>query len=188
VTMPSTTESSVTATTTKETTISDFDVLLPSSIGGGGDACHVLIQIDPLDTSQLDVEGSAGAIGRFEASSHGIILDCRGFQYHGKIHPGPTVMVLSHVGDSKLKVEAVTNEFVTLSKVTNVMAKLNAVMVQGKMDDGYKVIDDNVNVNKKNDEDKQEAPPSKAEDEPAAKKKRKAPSVTAKSKRTKKEQ
>jgi hypothetical protein len=183
--MTSTTESSEVAAT-----ISDFDVLLPSSTtGGGNDACHVLIQIDPLDTSQLDVEGSAGAIGRFEASSQGLILDCRGFQYHGTIHPGPTVMVLSHVGDAKLKVEAITNEFVTLSKVTNVMAKLNAVMVQGKMDDGYKIIDDNVNVNKKNEQDgKQEAPPSKAEDEPAAKKKRKATSVTAKSKRTKKEQ
>jgi hypothetical protein len=56
------------------------------------------------------------------------------------------------------------------------------------MDDGYKIIDDNVNVNKKNEQDGKQSAPSKAEDEPAAKKKRKATSVTAKSKRTKKEQ
>lgn len=162
----------------------NFDVILPSA---GGDTCHVLIQIDPQDASQLDLEGSAGAIGRFEASAEGIILDCRGFQYKGKIHPGPTIMVLSHVGDDKLKVEAVTNEFVTLSKVSNVMAKLNAVMVQGEMDDGYKIIDDNVNVNafKKTNDEKQEATVSTTEDEPP-KKKRKS-SAAPKKGRAKKE-
>lgn len=166
----------------------NFDVILPSA---GGDTCHVLIQIDPQDASQLDLEGSAGAIGRFEASEEGIILDCRGFQYKGKIHPGPTIMVLSHVGDDKLKVEAVTNEFVTLSKVSNVMAKLNAVMVQGEMDDGYKIIDDNVNVNanvnavKKTNDEKQEGTVSTTEDEPP-KKKRKS-SAAPKKGRAKKE-
>ena len=177
MTMASTVKSAETAST-KDVSTSDFDVILPST---AGDTCHVLIQIDPHDASQLDLEGSAGAIGRFEASTEGLILDCRGFQYKGKIHPGPTVMVLSHIGDDKLKVEAVTNEFVTLAKVSNVMAKLNAVMVQGEMDDGYKIVDDNVNVNvlKKNVEDKQETVVTKAEDEPP-KKKRKSSSAPKK--------
>jgi len=173
------------ATTEKEETTTDFDVILSSA---GTDTCHLLIQIDPQDASQLDLEGSAGAIGRFEASSEGLILDCRGFQYQGKIHPGPTVMVLSHTGDDKLKVDAVTNEFVTLSKVTNVMAKLNAVMVQGEMDDGYKVVDDNVNVNKKTAEEKekqQEVEASKAAAEPPTKKRK--TSTAPKKKRAKKE-
>jgi hypothetical protein len=182
-TMVSTVMSSEAATTKDDT---NFDVILPST---GGDPCHVLIQIDPHNASQLDLEGSAGAIGRFEASADGLILDCRGFQYKGKIHPGPTVMVLSHLGDDKLKVEAVTNEFVTLAKVSNVMAKLNAVMVQGEMDDGYKIIDDNVNVNatiaKKSNDEKQETVVSTTKDEPP-KKKRKS-SVAPKKGRAKKD-
>jgi hypothetical protein len=181
--MVSTVMSSEAATTKDDT---NFDVILPST---GGDPCHVLIQIDPHNASQLDLEGSAGAIGRFEASADGLILDCRGFQYKGKIHPGPTVMVLSHLGDDKLKVEAVTNEFVTLAKVSNVMAKLNAVMVQGEMDDGYKIIDDNVNVNatiaKKSNDEKQETVVSTTKDEPP-KKKRKS-SVAPKKGRAKKD-
>jgi hypothetical protein len=181
--MASTVKSSETSTKQDDTTL-DFDVILPST---GGDTCHVLIQIDPQDASQLDMEGSAGAIGRFEASTEGLILDCRGYQYKGKIHPGPTVMVLSHIGDDKLKVEAVTNEFVTLAKVSNVMAKLNAVMVQGEMDDGYKIIDDNVNVNvaKKSVEEKQEPVVSKTQGEPPKKKRK--PSAAPKKGRAKKE-
>jgi hypothetical protein len=82
---------------------------------------------DPLDTSQLDVEGSAGAIGRFEASSQG--LSC--WIQRLPIPRNDTCRSDRHgfksCRSAKLKVEAITNEFVTLSKVTNVMAKLNAV-------------------------------------------------------------
>jgi hypothetical protein len=68
-----------------------------------------------------------------------------------------------------------TNEFVTLSQVTNVMQKLNAVMVQGEMDDGYKVVDQNVNINKK----KEAAADLKNEEEPPKKKQRKMSSGKA---------
>lgn len=128
----------------------NFDITLPAT---NNDTCHVMIQIDPNDVAQLDLEGASGAIGRFECSSQHVVLDCKGYQYQGTIHPGPTVMVLSHTnGDGELKVDAITNEFVTLSQIDNVMEKLNAVMVQGSMDDGYKVVDDNVNSNKKEKE------------------------------------
>jgi hypothetical protein len=150
--------------------VDDFDVVLSA---GGADSCHVLIQIDPQDAAHLDLEGSSGAIGRFEADSTNIVLDCKGFQYAGTIHPGPTVLVLTHTsggGDTAtIKVDSMTNEFVTLSQVTNVMQKLNAVMVQGEMDDGYKVVDQNVNVNKK----KEAAADLKKEEEPPKKKQRK---------------
>jgi len=59
-------------------------------------------------------------------------------------------MVVSLTRDGKLKVESVTDEFVTLDTKarTDVMAKLDAV-VEGDMDDGYVVRDENVNDNKR---------------------------------------
>ena len=52
-------------------------------------------------------------------------------------------MILALRG-GELKVDAMTDEFVSLTKTTNVMAKLNAV-VQGSMDASYNVVDDDIN-------------------------------------------
>lgn len=47
-----------------------------------------------------------------------------------------------------MKVDAITDEFVSLTKTTDVMAKLNAV-VKGSMDESYKVVDDDINQREK---------------------------------------
>lgn len=58
-------------------------------------------------------------------------------------------MVIALTRDGQFKVEAITDEFVTLdTDRTNMMDKLNAV-VEGELDDGYKVVDDNVNRSEK---------------------------------------
>ena len=69
-------------------------------------------------------------------------------------------MVIALTRDGQFKVEAITDEFVTLdTDRTNMMDKLNAV-VEGEMDDGYKVMDDNVNRSEKkkaaNDDERNE--------------------------------
>lgn len=77
-----------------------------------------------------------------------VILDLKGYQYRGTIRPGPTAMVVALTRDGKFKVEAITDEFVTLdaSTRTDVMARLDAV-VRGDMDSTYRYDgDDNVNV------------------------------------------
>jgi hypothetical protein len=48
----------------------------------------------------------------------------------------------------EMKIDAVTDEFVTLSKTTDVMAKLNAV-VKGSMDASYNIVDDDINQREK---------------------------------------
>jgi hypothetical protein len=67
-------------------------------------------------------------------------------------------MIVAMNRDGQLKVEAITDEFVTLdtNTKTDVMAKLGAV-VTGDMDDGYKVREENVNItDKKKGGDKDE--------------------------------
>jgi hypothetical protein len=56
-------------------------------------------------------------------------------------------MIVAMNRDGQLKVEAITDEFVTLdtNTKTDVMAKFDAV-VSGDMDDGYKVREENVNI------------------------------------------
>jgi hypothetical protein len=62
---------------------------------------------------------------------------------------GPTAMVIALTREGQFKVEAITDEFVTLdTERTNIMDKFDAV-VEGEMDDGYKIADDNVNRNEK---------------------------------------
>lgn len=57
-------------------------------------------------------------------------------------------MVLALTRDNQFKVEAITDEFVTLdTERTNMMDKFDAV-VEGEMDDSYKVKEDD-NVNRK---------------------------------------
>mmetsp|Transcript_12638 Transcript_12638/g.22963 ORF Transcript_12638/g.22963 Transcript_12638/m.22963 type:complete len:187 (-) Transcript_12638:956-1516(-) len=106
--------------------------------------CSVLVQIDPKDATRLDFEGQTGAIGRLDSNNSGITLDLKGMQYHGTIHPGPTALVVSVMKTGELKVDAITDEFVTLTETQNVMAKLNAV-VQGEFDNSYDIVEEDVN-------------------------------------------
>jgi hypothetical protein len=56
-------------------------------------------------------------------------------------------MILTLRG-GEMKVDAITDEFVSLTKTTDVMAKLNAV-IKGSMDASYKVVDDDINQREK---------------------------------------
>jgi hypothetical protein len=60
-------------------------------------------------------------------------------------------MIVAMTRDGKLKVEAITDEFVTLdaSTRTDVMAKLDAIVTGGDMDSTYRRYDGDVNVNAK---------------------------------------
>jgi hypothetical protein len=131
-------------------------VIIPTSLSAEptGGECSILVQIGPEDATLLDFEGAQGAIGRFEADDSGVTLDLKGYQYHGKIHSGPTALVLVVGKTGQLKVDAITDEFVILEKTQDVMAKLNAV-VKGNMDDGYNVVEENVNINKKGERRRQ---------------------------------
>jgi hypothetical protein len=62
-------------------------------------------------------------------------------------------MIVSLRG-GELKVEAMTDEFVSLKKTTDVMAKLSAVVQKGNMDASYNVVDDDVNKKEKQVEEK----------------------------------
>ena len=65
-------------------------------------------------------------------------------------------MVIALTRDNQFKVEAITDEFVTLdTERTNMMDKFDAI-VEGDMDDGYKVTDDNVNSKKKGNDENEE--------------------------------
>ena len=59
-------------------------------------------------------------------------------------------MIIALTRDGQFKVEAITDDFVTLDTNTrmDMMAKLDAV-VEGDMDDSYKVRDENVNESEK---------------------------------------
>jgi hypothetical protein len=99
-----------------------------------------------------------------------VLLDLKGYQYRGIIRPGPTAMIVAMNRDGQLKVEAITDEFVTLdtNTKTDVMAKLDAV-VSGDMDDGYKVREENVNItDKKKGGDKDEATDKKGKNKRAS--------------------
>jgi hypothetical protein len=148
-----------------------FDIVIPYTLlnkhtGSGKNECTMLVQVNNDDNNQhhLDFHGQSGAIGRFETSATnnnvndtnnnndgGIILDLQGYQYNGTIHPGPTAMIVALGRDGKFKVEAITDEYVTLNTTsrTDVMAKLNAVVLhqgEGGDDMSYYDGDDNVNV------------------------------------------
>ena len=65
-------------------------------------------------------------------------------------------MVIALTRDNQFKVEAITDEFVTLdTERTNMMDKFDAV-IEGEMDEGYRVTDDNVNRNERKAKTQQE--------------------------------
>eukprot|EP00584_Thalassiosira_punctigera_P005887 CAMPEP_0172537694 /NCGR_PEP_ID=MMETSP1067-20121228/9253_1 /TAXON_ID=265564 ORGANISM="Thalassiosira punctigera, Strain Tpunct2005C2" /NCGR_SAMPLE_ID=MMETSP1067 /ASSEMBLY_ACC=CAM_ASM_000444 /LENGTH=387 /DNA_ID=CAMNT_0013323049 /DNA_START=78 /DNA_END=1242 /DNA_ORIENTATION=- len=134
-----------------------IDVVIPHSLltkhqGTGRNECTMLVQVESNDDTShhLDFHGQSGAIGRFEADDEGVTLDLKGYQYRGTIRPGPTAMVVALTRDGQFKVEAITDEFVTLdaNTKTDVMAKLDAV-VRGDMDETYRYREENVNANAK---------------------------------------
>lgn len=73
-----------------------------------------------------------------------VVLDLKGCQYQGSLLPGPTALIVSLSKGGQLRVEGITDEFATLVKTQDVMAKLDGV-VEGEMDDGFRVRDENVN-------------------------------------------
>ena len=65
-------------------------------------------------------------------------------------------MVIALTRDNQFKVEAITDEFVTLdAERTNMMDKFDAV-IEGEMDEGYRVTDDNVNRNERKTKSQEE--------------------------------
>lgn len=56
--------------------------------------------------------------------------------------------MVSVLKTGQLKVDSITDEFVTLAETQDVMAKLNAI-VEGDMDEGYDVVEEDVNVRNK---------------------------------------
>jgi hypothetical protein len=132
-------------------TIADsLDVILPLSLGKSNGECTVLVQIDPEDSRNLDFEGTTGAIGRFQVTQQGLILDLKGSQYQGHLVPGPTVTIATLWYDEQhqqqLRLEAITDEFCPLHKTQDTMAKLDALVLKGELDDSYRMQEENVNV------------------------------------------
>lgn len=71
-----------------------------------------------------------------------VTLDLKGTQYAGRIYPGPTALVLAAVHNNNnngeppyLKVEGMTDEFCSLTKIGDVMTQMNAVDAFGAMVD-----------------------------------------------------
>ncbi|GKY96444.1 hypothetical protein MPSEU_000603900 [Mayamaea pseudoterrestris] len=127
-----------------------MDVVLANNWNASGE-CTMLIQIDPDDAADLELEGSQGVVGRIETDDEGVILDLKGKQYRGRIFPGPTAMVLSVSSKTdvpQLKVEAVTDEFVRLQTIGKSMDKFQAKTV-GDMDEYLVDNDEDVNRNRK---------------------------------------
>ena len=118
-----------------------------------------------------------------------VTMDLKGFQYSGTINPGPTAMVVSmhpmqsssintHSSGPIMKVESITDEFVTMSKAKDMMATFDAVVEKGDFDSSYfsKEIDVNakqpnnksknneindINNDETNDEEKKKTPTKK---------------------------
>merc|ERR1712232_871521 len=101
------------------------------------------VQINPKDAKVLDFEGKAGAIGRIEtssATSNSITLDLKGYQYQGRIQAGPTAMVVSTTNSApgttssskQLKVDSVTDEYISLQETSNVLKTLDGVIKGNK--------------------------------------------------------
>jgi hypothetical protein len=74
-----------------------------------------------------------------------VILDMKGRQYHGRIYPGPTALVLgTHFGpvgrptdaeeSQQLRVLGMTDEFCRMTQTGNALDQLSAALEQG---DGY---------------------------------------------------
>mmetsp|Transcript_3838 Transcript_3838/g.5028 ORF Transcript_3838/g.5028 Transcript_3838/m.5028 type:complete len:209 (+) Transcript_3838:185-811(+) len=122
--------------------------LLMTGTPSAGNDCNLLVQVNPDDASTLDFHGASGAVGRFEVNDDVVTMDFKGFQYQGVINPGPTALIATmhpKIGENVIKVESITDEFITLEKVADSMLKLDAVVEMGNMDRSYDIQDRNVN-------------------------------------------
>jgi hypothetical protein len=75
-------------------------------------------------------------------------MNLKGYQYQGGLQAGPTCIIASMhpmIGQNMIKVESITDEFVTLQKTGDQLAQLDAVIEKGEMDDSFKIQDTNVN-------------------------------------------
>ncbi|CAH9070776.1 unnamed protein product [Cuscuta epithymum] len=126
------------------------------------------------DGDSIDLSGDVGAVGRVVISdnpsrNNEMLLDLKGTIYRTTIVPSRTFCVVSF-GQSEAKIEAIMNDFIQLTPLSNVH---NAeTMVEGTLD-GYSFDSDEEvdNLPKKAGEDKQN---EATEDEKKGKTKRKA--------------
>ena len=75
-------------------------------------------------------------------------MDLKGFQYQGALQAGPTCIIASMhplIGENIIKVESITDEFVTLQQTGDQLAQLDGVVEKGNLDDSFTVRDHNVN-------------------------------------------
>lgn len=180
----------------------EIDVIIPPSLWNSSTSgeCTVMIQVEPEDAPTLEFHGASGAVGRFEADDSGVTMDIKGFQYSGMIQPGPTAMIISmhpwqstsvssSNGGPVLKVESITDEFVTLKKSLDTMATLDAVVEKGDMDESY--FSKEINVNMKERPGSKDIADGKGKEEEHTKKtptkKKKSTTQTAKKDSIKKE-
>jgi hypothetical protein len=54
------------------------------------------------------------------------------------------------IGNNMIKVECITDEFVTLHKGRDQLARLDAIVEKGDLDDSFQVTDSNINSSKRN--------------------------------------
>jgi hypothetical protein len=77
-----------------------------------------------------------------------VTMDLKGFQYQGVLQAGPTCIIASMhplIGENIIKVESITDEFVTLQQTGDQLAQLDGVVEKGNLDDSFIVRDHNVN-------------------------------------------
>ena len=78
-----------------------------------------------------------------------VMMDLKGFRFSGNLQAGPTCIVASMhplIGENIIKVESITDEFVTLHKTGDQLKLLDAVVEKGDLDDSFLVKDTNVNL------------------------------------------
>ena len=126
--------------------------LLMTGTTSGNNECTVVV----CPEEDLDFHGSGGAVGRFEVNDDTLIMDLKGYQYQGNLNPGPTALVCAmhpSIGDNKMKVESITDEYVNLVKTGDAMAQLDAVIEKGEVDESFHFQEENVNLKSfRNDE------------------------------------
>jgi hypothetical protein len=84
-------------------------------------------------------------------SRRSVILDLKGTQYTGYLYPAPTALIVSLAtcgtdDVAELKIEAMTDEFCSLTKTGDAMAKMSAVFEQGDKDE-FTLFHDGEDVN-----------------------------------------
>lgn len=122
--------------------------LLMTGTSAGSNECSVIVQVTPEDAPTMDFHGAGGAVGRFEVNDDTVTMDLKGFQYQGVLQAGPTCIIASMhplIGENIIKVESITDEFVTLQQTGDQLAQLDGVVEKGNLDDSFIVRDHNVN-------------------------------------------